>query len=189
MFKKKLILFTTIIFTFYGSICAQEKLIINTSKSEIKWIGEYTFYFGGHDGTIDLKEGYLIKTGDKITGGAFVIDMNTIKNADLDSEEAKAGLVDHLKDPDFFDVKNHPDARLEITDVQYLTSTLMKVKANLTIKGITHPVELRAEANFEESTLATKFKIDRRLWEVNYTSKMRDGAISDAIGFIISLSL
>ena len=39
---------------------AQEKLSINTSKSELKWSGEYTFYFGGHHGTIAFKEGYFI---------------------------------------------------------------------------------------------------------------------------------
>ena len=186
---KKIVLLTAIMFTFCGVISAQEKLAISVSKSEIQWIGEYVFYFGGHEGTIDIKEGYLIKTGDHITGGAFVIDMNTIKNSDIENPESNASLVDHLKDPDFFNVAKFPTAKLEITQVEYENSTQMKIYADLTIKGVTHPVSLRAEADFENATLSAKFKIDRKLWGVNYDSNMRDGAISDAIGFIVKLSL
>ena len=89
---------------------AQEHLDINISKSELKWYGEYTFYFGGHDGTISFSEGYFIKTGSMITGGKFIIDMNSIVCNDIEKADANASLVDHLKDPDFFDVKKFPTA-------------------------------------------------------------------------------
>ena len=186
---RKIISLCIIAICFSTALNAQEKLKINTSKSSIHWYGYYTFYFGGHDGTIDFKEGNFIKTGDKITGGEFVIDMTSIKNIDIKAKKANKSLVNHLKDPDFFDVAKHPEAKLLITKVTYHDSTHMKVYADMTIKGITKPINFQAEVNFEKKQMTTKFKIDRTLWGVNYNSTIRNSAISDAIGFEIIISL
>ena len=60
--KKRTILIVLIIFNITLSYTQNtEKLDINTSTSEIKWVGEYAFYFGGHDGIINFKEGHFIK--------------------------------------------------------------------------------------------------------------------------------
>nr|WP_321226353.1 YceI family protein [uncultured Psychroserpens sp.] len=168
---------------------AQEKLTIDLTKSELKWSGDYTFYFGGHYGYIDFKEGHFIKTNDVITGGEFIIDMNSIICLDVKKQEANEGLINHLKDPDFFDVANYQTAKLVITNVQYHDNTKMKVFADLTIKGVTNPMSFQAEIDYDEKTMTTKFKIDRMLWGINYNSKMKDGAISDGIGFEVKLSL
>ena len=131
----------------------------------------------------------VIKTGDKITGGSFVIDMTSIISTDIDDPKANKGLVDHLKDEDFFDVKKHPVAKLVITDIEYHDSTHAQIKADLSIKGISLPVKFQAEMNYEKSQMTTKFKIDRARWGITYNSKLRDSAISDAIGFEVRLSL
>lgn len=168
---------------------SQEQLQINSSKSQIKWIGEYTFYFGGHEGYINFEEGFFIKNADVITGGEFIIDMNSITCIDIKKEDANESLVNHLKDPDFFDVAKFPRARIVFTKVNYDDSTHMKIHAELTIKGITNPISFQAEVDFENKEMLAKFKIDRMLWDISYNSKMRDGAISDAIGFDVKISL
>ena len=168
---------------------SQEKLDIDIQKSTIKWIGEYTFYFGGHDGFIQFEKGHFTKTGDVITGGEFVIDMNSITNTDIDKKDANQGLVEHLKDPDFFDVKNYPKAKLVLTKVEYSDSTHARIEGDLTLKGVTKPINFRAEFVYKEKEMKTRFKIDRRAWNVNYTSKLKDGAISDAIGLEVSIKL
>lgn len=168
---------------------SQEQLQINSSKSQIKWIGEYTFYFGGHEGYINFEEGFFIKNADVITGGEFIIDMNSITCTDIKKEDANESLVNHLKDPDFFDVAKFPESKLTITNVTYHDSTHMKIHADLTIKGKTLPIDFQAEVDFEKEQMQTRFKIDRMRWNVIYNSKMRDGAISDAIGFDVTLSL
>ncbi len=168
---------------------AQQKLPINLEKSTIQWIGEYTFYFGGHEGTINLLDGYFIKTNEKISGGKFTVDMTSLRSTDIDKEEARKNLDDHLKAPDFFDVKKYPKAYLNITKVDYHENNTVRMEADFTIKGITKSINFRATLDYKNRTLKTKFKIDRRRWNVNYTSKMRDGAISDAIGFIVEISL
>ena len=165
-----------------------EKLPIDTSKSEINWTGEYAFYFGGHEGTIDFKEGHFIKTGDLITGGEFIIDMTSISSTDIDDPKGRKSLDDHLKNEDFFEVNNFSEAKLTITYVEYETSQKIKVNANLTIKGITKPINFRADLDFNKKQMKTKFKIDRTLWGITFNSKevegkLKDGLISDAIGF------
>jgi len=168
---------------------AQEKLHINTSKSSIKWNGELTFHFGGHDGFIQFKEGYFIKTKDVLTGGEFIIDMNSITNTDIKTKKGNESLVMHLKDSDFFDVKKYPLAIIVFTSVEYFEDKSMRIHANLTIKGITKPIRFNATPNYQEKSLRAKFKIDRREWSVNYKSKIKNSAISDAIGFEVTLNL
>ncbi|RNC88337.1 MAG: YceI family protein [Winogradskyella sp.] len=171
-----------------------EKLNINTSTSEIKWTGEYAFYFGGHKGIIDFKEGHFLKENEVISGGEFIIDMNTIVCTDNDEIDKDSGLVNHLKDPDFFDVKKYPIAKLVITSVSYHNATQMKIFADLTIKDITLPIHFEAKVNYTKKEMTTRFKIDRTLWNITYNSKevegkLKDGLISDAIGFEVKLSL
>ena len=173
---------------------SQEILNLDTSKSSIKWFGEYAFYFGGHNGIINFKKGHFIKTNDKISGGEFVIDMTTIKSLDIENAKGRASLDKHLKDKDFFEVSKFPSAKIVFTDVIYETKSKLKIYANLIIKDISKPTNFRAKLNFEKETMTTKFKIDRTLWGVTYNSKeiegkLKDGLISDAIGFDVKLSL
>ena len=186
---KKIIITCLFITGLSLTLSAQEKLNINITKSNLHWYGYYTFYFGGHDGDINLKEGYFIKTNGKITGGEFIIDMNSITNSDIEGKKGKVSLVNHLKDPDFFDVSKYPLGKLVITKVKYHDATHARLEADLTLKGITESINFQAEFNFEKKQMTTKFKIDRTRWGVNYNSKMKDGAISDAVGFDITLSL
>ncbi|WP_296385389.1 YceI family protein [Winogradskyella sp.] len=168
---------------------SQEKINISTEKSELKWFGEYAFYFGGHDGIINISEGHLIRTDNLISGGEFTVDMRSIICNDIEDEEANAGLIDHLKNEDFFAVDHFSKAKLVITRVEYHDDTHMKVYADLTIKEITLPIDFQAEVNYETQQMTTKFKIDRQRWKIDYNSKLRDSAIADGIGFEITLSI
>jgi polyisoprenoid-binding protein YceI len=186
---KKLFVCIAIIVTTLHSVIAQEKLNINTSKSELKWSGEYAFYFGGHNGTITISVGYFIKSNDVISGGKFTIDMDSIICLDIDDEEANEGLVSHLKNDDFFNTSGFPTATLEITAVEYHDKTSIKIYANLAMKGVTLPINFQAEVDYMKQQMTTKFKIDRQRWGIDYNSKFRDGAIADGIGFDGTLSL
>ena len=186
---KKIILFITATILFNSPLISQEKLIINTKKSTIKWIGEYTFSFSGHHGNIKFKEGYFIKTNSVITGGEFIIDMNSITNEDIKAKRANNGLVNHLKDPDFFDVKNHPTSKMVITKFEYFKNNEIRVTANLTIKRITKSITFNGKLNYGQKEMKTRFKINRQKWNINYKSKMKDSPISDAIAFEISVKL
>ena len=115
--------------------------------------------------------------------------MNSITNTDIEKEEGKLNLVNHLKDSDFFDVKKYPLGTLKITKVEYRDKISARMEADLTLKGITESINFQVTFNYEKKEMKTRFKIDRKKWNVNYESKFKDGAISDAIGFDISIKL
>ncbi|WP_053002160.1 YceI family protein [Kordia jejudonensis] len=179
---------TCLAILFFTQMYAQDVLPIDTKKSEIKWSCDYSFYFNGHYGFVKFKDGFFSKTNDKITGGSFTIDLHTLEATDME-EEGNKGLTEHLKDPDFFEVVKFPTATLVITRVNYLQSDKIRAEADLTIKGITQPVKFDATLDFANKTMKTKFKIDRTRWGITYNSEIKDSAISDAIGFDVTLSL
>ena len=57
----------------------------------------------------------------------------------------------------------------------------------MTIKGVTKPVNLRADIDIPNKKITTKFKIDRTRWGIKYNHDVKDSAISDAIGFEVIL--
>ena len=85
--------------------------------------------------------------------------MNTIVCTDNDKIDKDSGLVNHLKDPDFFDVEKFPTAKLVITSVSYHNSTQMKIYADLTIKEKTFPIKFQAEVDFEKEEMQTNATI------------------------------
>ena len=183
--KKSILLLAVAVFSI-TLVSAQQEVTIDTSKSTVKWKGSHSFSFGSHYGTVKCKEGRIIKTNDKITGGTFTIDMTTIVNTDGDYSE---NLVEHLKNEDFFDVINHPTAKLVINNVKYLEDRIhLDIEADLTIKGITLPIGYQAKMDPENNDhISAKFIIDRTDWNIMYGSKgitkVKDYILSDAIEF------
>jgi polyisoprenoid-binding protein YceI len=111
--------------------------------------------------------------------------MNSITNEDYRNNE---GPVNHLKNDDFFDVPNYPEARLTIRKVSYFEEDNQhKMEADLTIKGITRSIEFWATVDGTTKTMSTRFKIDRQRWGISYNNKLKNHAISDAIEFEVFL--
>lgn len=196
---KKIILLFALMISLPTLIQAQEVFRVNPDRSSLTWSGSSLFGFGGHEGTVKLKEGRLLKTDDKITGGVFIIDMTTIANTDGDYNQ---NLVEHLKNEDFFDVKEYPTAKLAMTKVKYhdpnntpdSNKTYLRIDADLTIKGITQSIQYEAEINDRHTHIAARLKIDRTRWKVDFGSKsmganLKNEIISDAIEFKIILPL
>ena len=163
----------------------QKTYQLKPQQSVINWTGSYTFLFSEHKGTVNFKEGTLFSNDGNITGGSFLIDMTTISN-----EEYLAGIgpVQHIRNPDFFDVNKFPEAKLVITSVQFFPrENRHKFMADLTIKGITKPIEFWPEIDEANNRINTKLKIDRTRWGITYNNKLKNDAISDAIAFDIVL--
>lgn len=163
--KLKAILLTTVLSL--GFISSTWAANVPVSKSEIKWVGKKVT--GSHDGSVELKEGHLIKNeAGEFTGGSFVINMQSIKVADIADPEKNKKLEGHLKSNDFFGVEAYPTAKLELTSVKKNSDDSYQVIGNLTIKGMTHPVEFKA--NMNGATLMAKVKVDRTKYNVKYGS-------------------
>jgi len=148
---------------------------VDAAKSNITWLGKKVT--GSHNGTISLKSGSLNVNGKNVTGGTFVIDMTSIKDAD-GSEK----LEGHLKADDFFGSAKFPTSTFVITKVTG-SGANVNVSGNLTIKGITKPLSFPATVTLNEdgtaSALAGKITVDRTKYDIRYGSKSFFDSIGD----------
>jgi len=83
--------------------------------------------------------------------GEFTIDPNAIENATVKAEIDMASVDTnhadrdkHLRSDDFFDVKKHPKATFVSTSVKKTGEKTADVTGNLTLKGVTKPITLKA---------------------------------------------
>lgn len=147
---------------------------VNVEESTIEWTGEKVT--GSHNGTIKLKNGYLLIEDDEIVGGEFVMDMQSIKVTDLEGEY-KQKLEGHLKSEDFFGVEKYPTAKLVITDAAKKSDGKFGIVGDLTIKEDTHPITFDLTME-DEHTATTELTIDRSKYNVRYGS----GSFFDNLG-------
>jgi hypothetical protein len=151
---------------------------VDVNRSEITWLGKKVT--GEHHGKIVLKKGGFHFADAQLTGGIFVIDMNTITNEDLKDPGMNEKLVNHLKSDDFFGVAKHPEATLEVTDVEDHGDGKYHLTGNITIKGITETIEFPAKIEDMGSSYAAEadITIDRSKFDVRYGS----GSFFDNLG-------
>jgi polyisoprenoid-binding protein YceI len=172
MYKLVLSLFSVLIFNLF--VFANESYQVDVSKSELKWEGRKVT--GAHHGTIDVKDGSLEFDNGILTSGSFSINMNSMICLDLEDETWNKKLIDHLKSDDFFAVTTHPIAKLKITGVKNYKDSDSEANyliiGDLTIKGITHPIEFPAVIKVENSivTAVAKIEVDRSKYDVRYGS-------------------
>ncbi len=138
---------------------------------------------GGHKGTLAFKSGELTYKNNELTGGTFVVDMNSLAVTDEGMDaKGKEKLIGHLKSDDFFSVKKFPTATLTLKQVTR-TQQGYKAKGDLTIKGITKPVEvelLRTTVEGYASTLVVnRTEFDIKYGSGSFFSNLGDKAIED----------
>lgn len=168
-----------------------EKYVIDKEASVITWKcsmpASEILGSRGHWGYVDISKGELTIEKGKLVGGTVEVDMNTIAD-ELHGRDNN--LVNHLKSPDFFDVKKFPISTFAIARVAPGADDNIEVTGNLTIKGITHEVTFPAQLGVKGRIVHAngKVTIDRTKWDVRYRSgkffdNLADEAISDDIEF------
>jgi len=111
----------------------------------------------------------------KVSGTATVTDGNleTLKiETDIDTTSLYSDnpkLTAHLKNPDFFGVKDNPKATFKTTKVEK-TDKGYTISGDLTLLGKTKAVSFPATVTEKDGTLtiASDFKIDRTQWGMNF---------------------
>lgn len=162
---------------------------VDTMNSRVEWKGykvlktDQTTHFGTirfESGDVTIKEG-------KLQSGKFVADINTLENIDLkDKQEMKTKLESHLKSGDFFEVEKFPTASYEITKVTEANggdyNTILD--GNLTIKGITKPVQFKANVTVADGNvnIATEpTDINREDFGLKFTLPLENGLLNKEI--------
>ncbi len=170
--KRTLILFALSVLL-VSNVVAQSKLNADTEKTKLLWLGEKVT--GEHNGTINLKSGWLNWQDNKIVSGEFLIDMASLKDAD-----GSANLEGHLKSDDFFGVEKYPTAKLVITGSTAFDKGTGVVKGTLTIKDMTNPIEFKSTMQKKDDGVwfFANIVIDRTKYNVRYGS----GSFFDNLG-------
>ena len=175
---KRILLLLTAVFTI--SLSAQD---VNLDSSNLKWTG--TEVTGKtHFGSLSFSKADLQMANGDITGGAFEIDMTTLKVEDLTGEWAEK-LAGHLSSDDFFSIDKFKKAFLILTDVAKLRDGSFHAKGDLTIKGITQPTEVHFTSNATSGYNATmtfnRAKYDVRFRSGTFFENLGDKLILDDI--------
>jgi polyisoprenoid-binding protein YceI len=103
----------------------------------------------------------------------------------------------HLQSPDFFDAERYPELRFESTDVEARGEELLVI-GELTMKGVTKPVELRGlfvgsgvdPWGNERIGLDLEGTIDRNEWGVSWNAPLPGGGflLPDTVRLTASFS-
>lgn len=137
-------------------------------------------------GQFEKFEGTVVTTDD-VSGfrAEATIDLNSVNTRDENRDN-------HLRSADFFDVENHGPMRFATTSFDGSTA-----RGDLTIKGVTHPVELDVEflgvetdaygntvLGYEATT-----QITRKQWGVDFNVPLDGGKVlvGDKVGVVLSI--
>lgn len=156
-------------------------LPINLEKSSIHWKGTKMKGMGKHEGEIKLQEGQLLVKKGQLTGGYFVVDMQSITVTDIPEDDPipRRNLTNHLKSEDFFAAKEYPTARFDITKVASLTKDSLQITGNLTIKDITKSIIFIVQQPDKSNLFITTFSFNRFNWKVAYEGNLLDRTLVD----------
>ena len=159
---------------------ADSSYSVDTETSQVKWTGYHLAKSYEHSGFVKLKSGKIATSKGIIASGEFVIDMNTLANADITDAEKNGKLVGHLKSPDFFDVANNPEAKLVITKSVADANGKLKATGDLTIRGITKTIDFEAtlKENGNQIEATADLKIVRTDFNVMYGWKIENAMLS-----------
>lgn len=169
---------------------AEETYNVNVADSKVTW---KAYKVGGeHEGTVTIQNGSLTTDGEKLTGGSFNLNMQSINVTDL-SGESKGKLEGHLKSPDFFAVQEYGTASFVITSVAP-EGDKHKITGTIVIKNIAQEISFLADVSIKNNmiTATADMKIDRSKFDVRYGSdsffdNLGDKVIYDEFDLSINL--
>ena len=154
-------------------------------ESFVNWKGMHVMGGNGHHGYIKPLTGNLaFDANGTIAGGYFELDMNTITITDKRDTSSDNGLVSHLKDPDFFDVKKYPRGTFQlIKAIKVAGDSSYYITGQLTLRAITQEIHFPATiVKSGEDIIATaSLTIDRTKWGITYNSGSLFGVVKDEL--------
>ncbi|ANI88282.1 hypothetical protein A9P82_02560 [Arachidicoccus ginsenosidimutans] len=151
-------------------------------SSVVKWRATHKGGLNPRFGTIGIDSGSIAAKNGQVTGGSFVVSINSLKVDSASVTEpgkSPSQLETHLKSPDFFDAAKYPVAKFAITSVAPFDSTKAQstiagatniVSGNLTIKDSTVNVTFPAKITVTDSqiSIVASFSVDRTSWGLTY---------------------
>ena len=148
-----------------------------SSESTVEFIGAKVT--DDHRGGFEKVTGYAVVEDGKLTSVQLDIDMNSVYAEEFPYSDK---FVEHLKDEDFFFVTQYPKASFKSTSIEN-----GKVTGIFDLRGVQR--EIAFDASLSEVApfgLKAEFKINRKLWGIEYAGKV-DNLIKDDVAIIANL--
>ena len=159
---------------------------VDAAASKVEWKGVMAGV-KAHYGTVNVKDGSVTVKGSQITAGTFNVDLASIAPLDstYDEKNTKEGLITHLKDTAFFNVKEFPTATFVIKKVSGNSAT-----GDLTVRGKTNEetvTDIVVTADSANVNATGKLVFDRQKYGVAFSTGSKDYVINDNIELNITL--
>lgn len=156
-----------------------ETWTLNAEKSKIDFVGKKPE--GAHKGGFKSFKAEAKADLQNPQEGSLKLEIQTDS---LWSDDAK--LTEHLKNPDFFDVRKYPKITFESTAIEAASEDDVKLVGKLTMLDKTVEIKVPCKAVLGEGTaeLRTEFKLDRTKFGMSYGK----GKINDEVEIVATLS-
>lgn len=168
--SKMSVFLVVLLVTSFNMAANAKDFVIDKAASKVKW--EAKKVTGKHNGSISFDNGSIAVSGSKINGGSFVIDMKTIVVEDLTDPGYNKKLIGHLSSDDFFSIEKFSQSSMVIKKVTPVSGDESKFSADLTIKGVTNPIEFNAKVTVDGDHLNAEgiITVNRTLFGIKYGS-------------------
>jgi polyisoprenoid-binding protein YceI len=145
-----------------GQVSAAETLKLNAEKSKIEFVGKKPD--GKHVGGFKKFKANALADFENPSAGSLEIMIDT---PSLWSDDDK--LTNHLKNPDFFDVRKFPQVTFKTTKIT-ADEESAEMTGDMTMLGKKVEVSVPAKVQVTEETITVvaEFKIDRTKWGMDY---------------------
>ena len=129
------------------------------------------------------------------TGDAPVLQ-GTVEAASIDTNDPQRDA--HLTSPEFFDAENHPEITFHSTQGETADGNQVRLSGEITIKGITRPIELTGVVaqggqdpwGNERIGLELSGSIDRREFDLKWNQTLPNGnlLVANEVKLLLSVS-
>ncbi|TWJ00916.1 YceI-like domain-containing protein [Mucilaginibacter frigoritolerans] len=189
---------------FYFPVLAQQKKSaqdvvyqLDVKKSKLFWKAPKN----RHNGFILFNSGTLSNiVAGWPTRGTFNINMNSMRSIDKPTAGGRKNVDDKLSSEDFFAVSRYPTATMLVKQIlpEKNTAATYRVSGELTIKGVTKPIEFATimKQNGSTITATANTNISRANWNINHQpqptswdffARMKDNLVDDDISVSLEL--
>jgi len=172
---------------------AQTTWVVDPSHSKVNFTVDH-LVISEVDGTFKKFEGKLVATKADFTDAkiTFTVDVNSI-NTDVEKRD------EHLRSEDFFYVEKYPNMTFESTSFAKNEANHYTLKGNLTLRGVTKPVEFsvkyggQAEDGYgnTKAGFIAKGSINRMDFGVAWNAKTKQGgwSVGEEVELVIKLEM
>ena len=148
---------------------------ITPENTKIEFVG--TKKDGKHDGGFKKFSGSLKPVDGDVTKATLTVEIDTTS---LFADDPK--LTQHLKTPDFFDVKKYPDAKFVSKEIKAdkKDETTHTITGDLTLHGTTVTLKFPAKVTVTDDavTLESTFKFDRTDFGISFKPEAVDKEVT-----------